>query len=114
MKKMFKALLGLYTLIFLSVFIQGCCEINYQITSEGRMSAYEFFDDVPVNESIGNEIDTIKGMFILSAGFNSQVVAANSFSFINSAYAFSCAENQINELDEESVTLTVNKPNPSF
>lgn len=100
-----KALLGLYGLIFLSVLIQSCCEEDLLITSVGYMSAWKSAD---FESGSGSEtIYTITGEFYLDVGFHQKVVAANNYTFMGSAYATSCKENMLNEIDENSLFLAI-------
>lgn len=69
------------------------------------MSAWELTE----NNSRVN-IDTIQGQFILEAYFIEQLVLNNrGNNFFPTAMATSCAETVLNSVDEESMTLGINK-----
>lgn len=109
MKKMFKALLGIYGLIMISVFIQGCCESRYRITSVREMKAFETVVDSNGARNI-NYIDTVKGVFGISTDLNSVTAMQNNLSLINTCNAFSCKINYLNSILESSLSLTLDKP----
>lgn len=103
--KAIKILISIFTSITILAMLQGCCSTDYTITSGGSIFAYELVDS---NQSVMT--DTIQGQFYLEIGLNKLVAMNNSNNpFINSAMAFQCKETTLNSLDENNMTLTINK-----
>jgi hypothetical protein len=106
MKLKWKALLGVYVLILAGGLIQSCCEEEFAIKGQGNMRALF----VNSNGGWSPHGDTIRSPFILSTGFQSEYVRQVSIgSVMSSAYAFSCGTIFLNELDSETLVLTVDK-----
>jgi hypothetical protein len=99
-----KALFGLYAFVLLSSILQSCCKEEERYTGAGHLSAYQ-------GEEYNQDLDTVIGSFFLRVQFEFIIeqVSVNDISFMNSAYATSCANEQTNSLDEETFTLTVDK-----
>lgn len=87
-------------------FVQSCCEEEFAIKGKGDMRALF----VNANGGWSPHGDTIRSPFILSTGFQSEYVRqVSTSSVMSAAYAFSCGTIFLNELDKESLILTVNK-----
>ena len=99
MKKLQKAFLLYFSLIVISVIIQGCCTNTYTIIGEGTLRAYSVDERyIPV--------DTISGEFILRNEYETRFSGLENFSIISSTMATTCAEEFTNKLETQSVKIT--------
>ncbi|MFK7772182.1 MAG: hypothetical protein AB8F94_08580 [Saprospiraceae bacterium] len=102
MKNLQKAFLFYFSLLIISVIIQGCCTNTYTIIGNGTLRAYSMEEEF-------TPIDTISGAFILRNEYETRFSGLEDFSLISSAMATSCAEDFTNKIETESVTITCNQ-----
>jgi len=102
MNKFTKAILFCFSLTFLSVLFHSCCTDTYKIIGSGSMSILDL--------STYTETDTIKGAFVLSNHFDTEITDFSpSFNLINSAYATTCEDNFENDVDLNTLKITCDK-----
>lgn len=97
MKKITRAFLFYFSLLTISIFIQSCCTQNFTITGSGQLKAYTI-DYI--------EIDTVSGEFALINTAELKVSSLQNMSIISSSMATSCAENFINTIPVNQVSIT--------
>lgn len=99
MKKLQKAFLFYFSLVFFSIIFQACCTNTYTIIGNGELKAYS------INE-IYVPVDTIQGEFILRAEYETRFSSLDHFSIISSSMATTCAEEFTNKIETQSVQIT--------
>ncbi len=98
MKNLQKAFLFYFSLITISVIIQGCCTNTYTIIGNGTLRAYS------IDERY-TPVDTISGEFILRNEFEMRYSELENFSIISSTMATTCAEEFTNQLETQSIKI---------
>lgn len=108
-----KVFLGFYLSILSLGILQSCCEEELKITSEGgSMTAWELYETD--KGGIGRrKISEFSGDFILGAYFVTHFASKSSplknFSLTNKSYAISCEQVEVNSIDENSLTISLDK-----
>lgn len=101
-----KALFGLYLIILSSALLQACCKEELRYDSIDYLEAFNQAAD----SSLGGPDTLITGPFYIQAYFHPEQVAELISSLVNTSYATSCDEVYLNEINQSTMSLSVNKP----
>ncbi len=106
--KRIKALLGLYALILLSAFVNGCCKGEYRLTGFEYVSASVSVTE-PDSTVVVSDVTKVSGEFMITAFLQLQLASTNTMSLMNSSYAFSCELPTINPIVNSSVVISMDR-----
>ena len=101
MKKIHKAIAFYFSVLFITVVLQSCCNDSFRIIGAGTITAYDLETLSSTNE--------ITGTFSISQIHEVELVHVENFSLVNSAMALSCDYAFDNPLIADEIKISFDK-----